>query len=449
MFKRSCAMAIVSTVIIMLIAQVSYADYSSLRLSNGLVVYVEENHSLPIVNVTVLYRVGCVDEHNPITGISHMLEHMNFRGSKHFPDGYLDKLTSEYGGINNAQTSFDYTVYFATVDKKIWKKVLAVYADNMNNLTLNRKKFLKERSVVYQERLWRIDNSADGFLYFSLHTLAYTASPYRWTPIGFAYDIKHYTIGELKRYYKAYYAPNNAIVVISGDVNKQDAFNTVKKLFGDKKPIKIVRHITKEPKQDGRRVMYITKPASFKKIGVAFKIPPEGSKDTPALDLISYMLFYGKSALAEKDLVRDHHIFASIDGGNEGRIYDKGLYEIFGSIENNVSLQQARKALLKELDRIKQGKFSKKLLRIAKAKAISDYLFSKETLSEKNMNFAFYAAFGMEYYYKNYLNIIRSLKKEDIVKVAKRYFNVSNESDCYLIPQPGREIKTGYRGEIR
>ncbi len=427
----------------------AYARYSSMRLDNGLVVYVEEDHSMPIVNITVLYRVGCVDEHNPITGISHMLEHMNFRGSKHFPDGYLDELTSKYGGINNAQTSFDYTLYFATVGKDIWKKVLAVYADNMENLTLDRKKFLKERSVVYQERLWRIDNSADGFLYFSLHTLSYTASPYRWTPIGFAYDIRHYTIDELRNYYRKYYAPNNAIVVIAGDVKKEEAFNEVRKLFGTLKPKKIVRHITKEPPQDGRKVMYVKKPASFKKLAVSFKIPEEGSKDTPALDLISYLLFYGKSAMAEKDLVRDRHIFASIDGGNEGRVYDKGLFEIFGDIESGVSFAKARAALLDELKKIQEGRFSKKMLSIAKAKAISDYLFSKETLSERNMEFAFYAAFGMENYYYNYINLIRKITKKDVVEAARKYFNVDKESDCYLVPQIGREIKSSFRGEIR
>ncbi len=427
----------------------SFAKYYHTQLKNGLDVYIEENHSLPIVNVTVLYRVGCIDEYNSITGISHMLEHMNFRGSKHFADGYIDKLTSKYGGVDNAQTSFDYTVYFATIDKKAWKKVLAFYADNMNNLTLDKKKFLKERSVVYQERLWRIDNSADGFLYYSLHNLAYLASPYKWTPIGYAYDIRHYTIDELRHYYKRYYAPNNAVVVISGDINTKNAVLEVKKLFGNKKAIKIVRHITKEPVQNGRRIMYIKKPASFKKLAMGFKIPREGSIDTPALDLISYMLFFGKSALAEKDLVRNRHIFASIDGGNEGRIYDKGLYEIFGDIAKNVSFKQARKAVMDELNKIKKGKFSDKILEIAKAKAVSDYLFSKEMLSSKDMNFAFYAGFGMYEYYKDYLNTIRSIKKKEIMRVASKYFKASKESDCFLIPQKGKIVGTTFRGDIR
>ncbi len=427
----------------------SFAEYSHTQLKNGLDVYIEQNNSLPIVNVTVLYRVGCVDEYNSITGISHMLEHMNFRGSKHFPDGYIDKLTSKYGGVDNAQTSFDSTVYFATIDKTAWKKVLAFYADNMNNLTLDKNKFLKERSVVYQERLWRIDNSADGFLYYSLHNLAYLASPYKWTPIGYAYDIRHYTIDELRSYYKKYYAPNNAVIVISGDVNEKSALLEVKKLFSNKKPVKIVRHITKEPVQNGRRIMYVKKPASFKKLAMGFKIPREGSIDTPALDLISYMLFFGKSAMAEKDLVRDNHIFASIDGGNEGRIYDKGLYEIFGDLDKNVSFNKARKAVMDELAKIKNGKFSNKLLDIAKAKAISDYIFSKEMLSSKNMNFAFYAGFGMYQYYKNYLNTIRSIKKKEIMRAASKYFKSSKESDCFLIPEKGKNIGSSFRGDIR
>ncbi len=435
--------------LVVFISHNSFAEYYHTQLKNGLNVYIEENHSLPIVNITVLYRAGCVDEYNSITGISHMLEHMNFRGSKHFADGYIDKLTSEYGGVDNAQTSFDYTVYFTTIDKAAWKKVLAFYADNMNNLTLDKNKFLKERSVVYQERLWRIDNSADGFLYYSLHNLAYLASPYKWTPIGYAYDIRHYTIGELRNYYKKYYAPNNAVVVISGDVNRPDAVFEVKKLFGNKKARKIVRHITKEPEQNGRRIMYIKKPASFKKLAIGFKIPREGSIDTPALDLISYMLFFGKSAMAEKDLVRDNHIFVSIDGGNEGRIYDKGLYEIFGDLEKNTTFHKARRAILNELDKIKKGKFSNKILQIAKAKAVSDYIFSKEMLSSKDINFAFYAGFGMNEYYKDYLNTIRKIRKKEIVRVANKYFKEEKESDCFLIPEKGKAINTSFRGEIR
>ncbi len=441
--------AVIALCVIMLVSIPSYADYSSLKLKNGLRVYIEENRTLPIVNVTILYKVGCVDEYNSITGISHMLEHMNFRGSKHFPDGYIDKLTSHYGGVDNAQTSFDYTVYFTTIDKAALKDVLAFYADNMNNLMLDKSKFLKERSVVYQERLWRIDNSADGFLYYTLHNLAYTASPYRWTPIGFAYDIKHYSIEKLRAYYKRYYAPNNAILVISGDVDKQILIKQIKGLFGDKKPIDIIRSITKEPKQTGRRIAYIKKPSAFKKAAIAFKIPKEASGDTPALDLISYMLFFGKTAMAEKDLVRDRDIFASIDGGNEGRLYDAGLFEIFGDIEEHVSFKKARDAIIKELNKIKQGRFDKTMLETAKAKCISDYLFSKEVLARKDMDFAFYAAFGLEDYYKNYIKYIKSVTKKDIMDAAEKYFKEIYESDCFLIPQKGKSVESVFRGDLR
>lgn len=425
------------------------ASYSEKKLANGLRVYVEENHSLPIVNITVLYKVGCVDEYNSITGISHMLEHMNFRGSEHFEDGYIDRLTSRYGGIDNAQTSFDHTVYFATIDKTAWRKVLAFYADNMNNLSLKKSRFLKERSVVYQERLWRIDNSADGFLYYSLHNLSYVASPYRWTPIGYAYDIQHYSIDKLINYYKRYYAPNNAVVVVSGDIDKNNVFSEAEKVFGAKKPVLIRRDITKEPIQDGRRIMYISKPSAFKKIAIAFKIPKEGTSNTHALDLISYMLFSGKSAMAEKDLVRDRGIFVSIDGGNEGRIYDRGLYEIFGDIEKKVSFKDARIALLKELDKIKRGRFDNKFLEMAKMKAISSYLFSKEMLSSKNMEFAFYAAFDMRNYYENYIKAIKKVSKRDIMYAAKKYFKEEFENDCFLIPKEGKVMKTTFRGGLR
>ncbi|WP_035588355.1 M16 family metallopeptidase [Hippea jasoniae] len=426
-------------------------NYNHFKLKNGLEVYLRKDSSLPIVNVTVIYRVGCVDEYNSITGISHMLEHMNFRGAKHHPDGYIDKLTTRYGGIDNAQTSFDYTIYFTTISKKALSDVLSFYADNMEHLNLEKSKFLKERSVVYQERLWRIDNNADGFLYFTLHNIAYKASPYRWTPIGFAYDIRHYTIDELRGYYRHYYAPDNAVLVVSGDIDIKKTIDEIKDIFGGLKPKKIVRHITKEPVQLGRRIAYITKPAKFKKIAMAFKIPPIYDKDTPVLDVISYILFDSKTALMYDQLVRKEHIFASIDGGNEGRIYDKGLFEIFGDISDKYSFKDAREAILKVLEKIKKGNFPNKLIVIAKQKAKMDYLLSNETLGSSNYNEAFYAAFGLLDYYKNYMKIIDKIDKAEIIKVANKYFIQTKETDVYLIPQKVKfnAALPAYRGSLR
>ena len=444
--------ALVFAFIILFAPYKSDAKFVHYKLNNGLNVYLEEDHSLPIVNVTILYRVGCVDEYNSITGISHMLEHMNFRGSKHYKDGFIDRLTMKYGGVDNAETSFDYTVYFTTISKEALKEVLGFYADNMNNLLLKKDKFLKERSVVYQERLWRIDNSADGFLYFTLHNIAYKASPYRWTPIGFSYDIRHYTIDELKSYYKKYYAPNNAVLVVSGDINLQNTYNLIKRLFGYKKPREIVRHITLEPEQLGRRIAYIKKPSEFKKIAIAFKIPSiKDTKDSAVLDLITYILFEGKTALAQNDLVRKKHVLVDIGGWNESRYYDKGLYEIFATLPEKVSFKRARQYILDELNKLKRGDFSHEILKVAKEKAKIDYLLSKETLMERNMNEAYYAAFGLLGYYKNYLNIIDSITKKDIETVAKKYFDEVDETDVYLKPMKGVKVMPSlkYKGSLR
>ncbi|AEA33736.1 M16 family metallopeptidase [Hippea maritima] len=437
--------------LVLLFIQQANAKYYHYTLKNGLNVYIEEKHDFPIVNVTVLYRVGCVDEYNSITGISHMLEHMNFRGSRHFKDGYIDELTSQFGGIDNAQTSFDYTLYFCTISKNALGKVLAFYADNMENLLLKNDRFLKERSVVYQERLWRVDNSADGFLYYTLHNIAYKASPYRWTPIGFAYDIRHYTIEQLKEYYKQYYAPNNAVLVISGDIDKDRVLGLVKKLFGLHKSKGIVRHITKEPLQLGRRIAYIKKTSQFKKLAMGFKIPPISSKDTVVLDLISYMLFDGKTALAYNDLVRKKGLLVDIDGGNEGRVYDVGLFEIFADLAKKTSFEKARNAIFKELNKLKMGKFSDDMLNLAKQKAKMDYYLSKETLRGKNRMFAFYAAFDLLDYYRNYLNLINKVTKKDIMRVSKEYLSQEKESDVFLIPEKGKKIQpiTSFRGGLR
>ena len=408
-------------------------------LSNGLNVILLQKKGLPIVNVNLVYKVGCKDEHNGITGIAHMLEHMNFRGSKNFKDGFIEKFITENGGVENASTSFDYTNYYVTVNKKALEKVLQIYADNMINLIIDKKKFLKERNVVYQERLWRTDNSPDGYLYYSLNKLAYLESPYRWTPIGFASDILNWTRDDVYDFYKKFYNPSNANIIIVGDINISKTKKLVNKIFGKIKGKKVKFYFTEEPEQKGERNIKLSFVSSNKKLGIAFHIPPLSKTSTPVLDIITYYLFARDNALLEKILVREKKLVSSIHGGNQERLH-KGLFVIFSNLNKDSNFQEVEKIIFNELDKLKNGKISDREFKLSQKRAIVDHIYSKETVTGLGNMLGFYGVMDSLNYFENYDKLINKVTKDDIIKAAKKYFGRNNCSIIELFPKKGRKI---------
>ncbi len=422
-----------------------HSEITNITLKNGLKIYLIKKSNLPIVSINVIYKTGCKDEYNGITGIAHMLEHMNFRGSTHFPDGYYEKYVVSHGGIENASTSFDYTRYFTIINKKSLPVILKIYADNMNNLLIDRKKFLKERNVVYQERLWRIDNSPDGYLYYTLHRAAYMESPYRWTPIGFSYDILHWTRDDVYNFYKKHYAPNNAAIVICGDIDIKNTKKIIQKYFGKIKKIKINEKFTKEPEQKGERRINLKFVSSNKKLAMAFHIPPLSDNSTPALDVITYMLFARENSILTKKLKREKKLCTSIYGGNQERKHS-GLYIIFATLNKKAKYSQVEKLIWNEFEKLKKGKFSDKDFQYSKKRAIFDYLYSKETISGYASAVSFYAGLDNVKYFENYENLIKKVTKKDIIFWANKIFKKENYTIVTLIPIKGKSIE--YRPPI-
>ena len=420
------------------------------NLRNGLKIYLIKKGNLPIVSINVIYRTGCKDEYNGITGIAHMLEHMNFRGSKNFPDGYYEKYVVDHGGIENASTSFDYTRYYTIINKKSLPIILKIYADNMENLTIDRKKFLKERNVVYQERLWRIDNSPDGYLYYTLHRAAYLESPYRWTPIGFSYDILHWTRNDVYNFYKKHYMPNNAAIVICGDIDIKNTLKLIKKYFGKIKKGKINDKFTEEPTQKGERRINLKFVSSNKKMAMAFHIPPLSDNSTPALDIITYMLFARENSILTKKLKREKKLCSSIYGGNQERLHP-GLFVIFATLNKKAKFKDVEGIIFNEFDNLKKGKFSKKDFEYSKRRAILDYIYSQETISGLASTISFYAGLNKVNYYKNYEDLIKKVSRKDIIQWANKIFKKENSTIVELIPIKGKSInyKPPISGNLR
>ncbi|MDD3061069.1 MAG: pitrilysin family protein, partial [Sulfurimonas sp.] len=239
----------------------SLPKYETQTLENGLqIVVVPLHNNTDVISTDIFYKVGSRNEIMGKTGIAHMLEHMNFKSTKNLSAGEFDKEVKGIGGMNNASTSFDYTHYYIKSSTQNLGKSIELYAELMQNLNLKDEEFQPERDVVAEERRWRTENNPMGFLYFALFNNAYVYHPYHWTPIGFMNDIKTWTIEDIRDFHATYYQPNNAILMVTGDVDPKEVFAKAKKEFGpitNKAEIPAFKFV--EPEQNGAKRILVKK----------------------------------------------------------------------------------------------------------------------------------------------------------------------------------------------
>ena len=257
----------------------SLPKYYTKQLTNGLqIVAIPMKNNSNVISTDVFYKVGSRNEVIGKSGIAHMLEHLNFKSTENLDAGEFDEIVKGYGGVNNASTSFDYTHYFIKSSKKNLDKSLDLFAELMENLNLKDEEFQPERDVVAEERRWRTDNSPMGYLYFKLFNNTFTYHPYHWTPIGFMDDIQTWTIDDIKDFHNKYYTPNNAIVIVTGDIDKEEVFEHVEKHFkdikntNDEKKLDDTVHMN-EPKQDGAKRIIVHKDSEVEMLAITYHIP--------------------------------------------------------------------------------------------------------------------------------------------------------------------------------
>jgi len=286
----------------LLMAKNSLPKYYEKTLKNGLkIVAIPLHNESNVITTDIYYNVGSRDEVMGKSGIAHMLEHLNFKSTKNLKAGEFDTIVKGFGGVNNASTGFDYTQYYIKSSSKNLSKSLELYADLMENLTLKDEEFQPERDVVAEERLWRTDNSPMGYLYFRLFNNTYEYHPYHWTPIGFMDDIKNWSVEDIRDFHKRFYTPNNATLIVAGDITKEEVFKNAKKYFKDIKNTKESKSVkkelhTREIKQDGAKRVIIHKDSQVEMLAINFHIPNYLHKDQVALSALSELLSSGKSS---------------------------------------------------------------------------------------------------------------------------------------------------------
>ncbi len=402
-------------------------------LENGLqIVVIPMENGSNVITTDIFYRVGSRNEVMGKSGIAHMLEHLNFKSTKNLKSGEFDTIVKGFGGVNNASTGFDYTQYFIKSSSDNLSKSLELFAELMQNLNLKDEEFQPERDVVLEERKWRTDNSPMGYLYFRLFNNLYLYHSYHWTPIGFKDDIKSWSIKDITSFHKTFYQPQNAILVVAGDIKPETVFEEAEKQFKNIKNsgnIPIPHQV--EPVQDGAKRLIVHKETEVEMLAIAFHIPNFQHADQPALSTISELLSSGKSSRLNALLIDQKNLVNSISAYNmENK--DPGVFLFLAVCNPGVKAESVEKEILNEIEKLKTTEITPAELERVKINTKADFIFEMESSSNLVNIFGSYLARGDIKPLLNYEKDIYALKPSTIKDVANRYFNTKNSTTLIL-----------------
>jgi zinc protease len=420
----------------------AFANPFETSLANGLRVIVKEDHRAPSVVTMVWYHIGAIDEKDGSSGLSHMLEHMMFKGTKRVPGGEFSRRVAEAGGRDNAFTSLDYTAYFQIVPKTALSEMLAMEADRMVNLQFDRKEFVSENRVVQEERRMRTDDNPQSLVHETLNSVAYQVSPYRRPIIGWMDDIEHMTWQDARDWYRQWYAPNNAYVVIVGDVDHQKVFREVQKAFGGIKPQLLPeRKPQGEPPQKGMKRVVVKAPADLPYLAMSWKVPKlrnvDSDREPYALEVLAGVLDGNEAARLAKELVRGQKIAQSVGAGYDGTVRGEASFILDGQPAAGKTIAELEAALRAQLKRIQdEGVTAEELARI-KTQIIAGQVYKRDSMMAQAMEIGGFEAAGFNWRdYDKLLDKLRSVTAEEVQAVAKKYFGDDTLTVAVLDPQP-------------
>ena len=410
-------------------AETTAADVNSFTLDNGMKIMVLEDHSIPNANMYLFWKVGSRNEVPGITGISHFFEHMMFNGSKKYGPKMFDRTMEAAGGANNAYTTEDLTVYTDWFPANALETIFDLEADRIAHLDIDPKMVESERGVVASERTTGLENSNWRALSGPVKGVAFLAHPYSWSVIGHESDINAWTLDDLVKYHKTYYAPNNAVVVIAGDVQLDNVKKLAKKYFepipAQAPPAKVR---TVEPEQKGERRVFVEKASvSTPNVMLAYHIPNAKSPDYYALDILSSILSDGKSSRLYKGLVNTQIAIAAET--YMPTAFDPNLFYVYGIASPKVSEHKVEKALIDQINLIAEKGVTQEELEKVKNIKLMDFYRTMETINGKANTIGTY-----ELYFGDYKKLFDAPKlysqvtPADIQRVAKTYLKKSNRT---------------------
>lgn len=413
------------------------------RFGNGLELLFLEDRSAPVVAYHTWFRVGSRHEREGKTGLAHFFEHLMFRETENLPEGEFDRKLEEAGAESNAATWLDWTHYNIAVPKDQMPLVVTLEAERMSRLVLGDEQVKSEKEVVANERRYRVDDDVENAVSEQLWSMAYTEHAYHWPTIGWMRDIDEYSSEDCRAFYKTFYAPNNATVVVVGDVTEAALLTKMQKAYGDTPPSELpIEDVKPEPPQVEERRAEVEKPTATQKLTMGYKSPALGDFDHPALAILAEVLFGGRASRLHEELVRKREIATDVRVF-VGLFRDPSLMEIYASARGEHTAEELLSVIETELERVKNEPVSKEEIDRARARMELGLLAGLDTVDGKASTIGFYdtvlarpaSAFER-------LEAYGRVTPSDLLRVARRYLVNSRRTVIFVRPNaqtPERE----------
>jgi zinc protease len=426
----------------LLSVQAAPSNVQEKQLANGLKILVKPDHRAPVAVSQVWYKVGSSYEPGGITGISHMLEHMMFKGTQQYPAGAFSRIIAENGGQENAFTGNDYTAYFQTMEASRLAISFTLEADRMRNLEIKAEELAKELQVVTEERRMRTDDKPRAKTQEQFNAVAFSNSPYKHPVIGWPADIAAYTVADLQAWYQQWYAPNNAVLVVVGDVESEQVFALAEQHFGALKPSTITPLKPQtEIAQQGLRRLTVKAPAKLPFLMMGYKVPTLKTATAEwqayALEVLAGVLDGGNSARLPARLVRGKELAVSVGASYEFSARLPELFSLEGTPAAGHSISELENAFKKEIEQLKTELISPAELQRIKAQVLASEVYQKDSNFYQAMQLGLLETVGLGWQKgDDYVEKINQVTAEQVREVARQYLIDDGLTIATLDPQP-------------
>jgi zinc protease len=418
------------------------AEVFERTLANGLKVVVKEDHRAPVVVQQIWYKAGSMDESTGTTGVAHVLEHMMFKGTKAVPAGEFSKRIAAAGGRENAFTSTDYTAYFQQLDKSKLPLAMKLESDRMQNLNLTAKEFGKEIKVVMEERRMRTDDEPQSLMNEIMMSTIYQEHPYHNPVIGWMSDLQVLTVNDAKVWYKRWYAPNNATLVIAGDVKPGEVFALAQRYYGSiPKHVLPPRRNYTEPQQVGIKRLVVKAPAELPQLVMAYHTPtlkdPRQDWKPYALDMLAGVLDGNESARLNKHLVREQQVASAAGASYDSTSRGPSLFTLDATPSTGKTVQDVEAALRGEISLLVKDGVSEDELKRVKAQVMAGEVYKRDSVFYQAMQIGQLESIGLGYQaIPVMLEKLQAVTAEQVQQVAREFLQDDNLTVAVLDPQP-------------
>ncbi|MFW9612125.1 MAG: M16 family metallopeptidase [Fluviibacter sp.] len=412
------------------------------RLDNGMRVVVREDHRAPTAVQMVWYRVGSIDEHDGVTGVAHVTEHMMFKGTPSVGPGEFNRRVAAVGGRDNAFTSTDYTAYFQQVPAGQLKTVMALEADRMRHLTLDPAGYDKEIQVIMEERRMRTDDQSSARVHEAMNAVAWQAHPYRRPVIGWMSDLEQMKVGDVRDWYRRWYVPNNATLVVVGDVNHAEVFAWARDTYGRIPSRKMVeRKQYEEPVQAGLRQLEVKAPADLPLLVMGWKAPrladPQQDIDPYALEMLAQILDGHEAARLPTALVREQQIAVSVDASYDAMNRGPGMFILQASPRPGHTVAELEQAIRRALAVVAREGVTESELTRARSQLRAAEVYKKDSVMGQAMEIGMLETLGYGWRTSDLmLDKLNAVTAADVQRVAQTYFTDEQLTIARLTPQP-------------